>query len=269
MHIGLDLSAIAKVVGSISRSQWDAMGQKVVEAVTYDVHRTISSLASDSLHATRRTYLNGLGQPQIGRMKGTITLYGQLANMIESGASPFDMKEGFQRSRKVKRTKSGGWYLTIPFRFAMAGAIGENSAFSGVLPKDISDFVKTMKTSITVPFIGTVRRGGRISKADLAGSKHGILWRDKIEGMGAKGDAYQHKSSIYEGAGKSKKFYELTSQGKVNTFRRVGSGSDQNSWIHKGLEKRDFFGKAVNMIDFETNILRVADEYMNAAGIWQ
>jgi len=270
MNVGIDISGIQELVGSISRNQFKELSQKIVEGTTYEVHRNIHLLASKNLRQTRQAYKRNINNPVFGRMKGSITLTGTLPNMIEKGASPFDMKEGFARSKKIKKTKSGGWYLTIPFRHASSGSLGDSEVFSGVMPKDIHDFAKKMKATITVPFIGVVRKGDSITAKDLAGSKHGVLGsRDAIKGMGSKGKAYQHKSPIYAGLGRSKKFYQVFSQGSYSTFRRVGSGSAQNSWIHKGMKKRNFFGKAVNDAKLDYVVALVADNYMEQAGIWQ
>ena len=39
-----------------------------------------------------------------------------LVNAITFGCSPFDMKEGFKKSNKVKFSKEGNWYLRIPIK---------------------------------------------------------------------------------------------------------------------------------------------------------
>lgn len=267
----MDISQVTSI-SKLSRKGFMDVAQQTAEAMTNAVYSQIHKEANSSLNSTRQIYKRNIGQPEMGRLKGTITLTGQLPNMLEQGASAFDMKRGFSRSRKVKRRKKGGWYLTIPFRFASAGAIGESAAFSGgVMPPEIYDIAKDLKASITVPFLGTVRQGDRISIDELKATKFGVLGvRPTVssnELSSAQRAAYTHKTPKFAGMGRSKAFYQLTSQGKYQSFRRVSDRSAVNSWIHKGLQARNLFEKGLQNADLGDVVARTIDGYLTSQGL--
>lgn len=276
MRFLLDISNVTSLA-NLDRKRFMAAAQQTAEAMTFAVYNQIRKEANKSLKSTRQIYKRNINSPVMGRLSGTITLTGKLPNMLEQGASAFDMKEGFSRSQKVKKKKGGGWYLTIPFRYAGAGAIGESSAFSGgIMPPEIKSMLKDLKTSVTVPFLGTVRQGGRISVQQLAATKFGVLGsRNEIKGSGlssAQSKKYDHKSPIFAGAVKSKAFYQRAAQTKVNTFRRVSGGGSKgnsapNSWIHRGLDARDLFPKGLENANLGAVATRAISDYLSSEGL--
>ena len=68
--------------------------------------------------------------------------------MLEQGATPFDIKEGFKKSPKARHTiakynkkgkiisPGGQWYLTVPFRIGVPGTLGQ-AGFSGEMPTEM------------------------------------------------------------------------------------------------------------------------------------
>jgi len=256
MRVNVDLTALSGL-GSISKKQVNDIAHQVVVACTNETYSEISRQAGKGLHGTRNTYLAGLQMPKFGRMNGSITLIGDLPNMIEQGAKAYDMKEGFSRSKKIKKTKSrvvykngramvkeAGWYLTIPMRMATPSALGESEAFAGKMSKEAYEIIKEQKAQITVPIFGVVRRGEQSKGFGVTTT------RDRVKGLGrARNKPYTSKSGEMEGIIKTRKFYEKASQSSYVKFRRVGSGSDENAFIHKGFEAKDFFKKAIETLN--------------------
>lgn len=271
IKFSIDLSQVSSL-GSVNREQYQSISNAIVIRASDEVYNQIRREASRKLKSTRQEYLRNINSPVIKGSKGSITLTGMLPNMIEQGSSAFDMKKGFAKSRKIKRTKSGGWYLTIPFRHASAGAVGENSAFSSVMPKAVYNLARKLKPNKTA-FGGRSSGGGTFGKAELKRTGHGIIrTRPEINsnggGLSAKQkSAYKHKSSIYSGMRRNQKTYQTSTSGSYVTFRRVGSGSASNSWIHKGMKANNFMTKALKNLDVNSVTSAVVDEQLTQMGL--
>lgn len=141
-----------------------------------------------------------------------ITMKGKWANMLETGFPAFDMKKGFARSEKAKRTKDGGWYLTIPFRHLTPGAIGVNGGQP--MPTDIYKQAKQL------------RPGERLTGTEKNYPPQ-VSWK-----------GYQHKAGIYENMVRNVKQYGQSgaAQGTYYTFRRVSDKTDPMAFWHPGYE---------------------------------
>jgi len=245
----------------VDRESINQVTQAVVEGVTWALYNEIRENANDNLKGTRANYLRNLAQPDIGPLKGTITLTGSLPNMIEQGATAFDMKQGFLASRKAKQGKNGGRYLTIPFRMAGAGSVGENEAFSNVIPTEIQQMINKMKGAQTS--VAGLKSGG--DRLDVGGTKFGaVLTRGAFQNLKTKKvfGSYTHKTSIYQGMSKQSTFYESAMQSQYMTFRRVSDNSSKNSWIHPGITAKNFFEKGYESLDVDTLMGNIIDEQL-------
>ena len=76
----------------------DQLTEVCVQAVTAAVFSNWEALAKKELHSTLPEYLQNLNVVDKGRFAKQIILTGTLPTMIEQGASPFDLKEHFQKS---------------------------------------------------------------------------------------------------------------------------------------------------------------------------
>ena len=82
----------------------DQLTEVCVQAVTAAVFSNWEALAKKELHSTLPEYLQNLNVVDKGRFAKQIILTGTLPTMVEQGASPFDLKEHFQKSKYVKYT---------------------------------------------------------------------------------------------------------------------------------------------------------------------
>jgi hypothetical protein len=168
--------------------------------------------------------------------------------MIEEGASAWDMKEGMLSSQKAKISKNGGRYITIPFRIGSAGAVGESDVFSNVMPNEVYEVAKQLE----------VPKGGnsqQLTTKDLPAQYQSPAKRAEIKDSAGKTlfNEYVHKSSIYAGMFRSND--AKTGQNTYRSFRRISeelispegnkTGSDPDSWIHKGIEQYNLISKAL------------------------
>src|SRR5690554_665115 len=87
---------------SLSREQVDDLLSFTVKGITSRFASLWEQEAKKGLKSTRKTYIRSLYVGEEGRFKGVVILRGKLPNMVEQGASPFDMKEGFSKSAKRK-----------------------------------------------------------------------------------------------------------------------------------------------------------------------
>lgn len=250
--IVIDLSGLQSQFG-LAADTIDMLTETCVNAVTAAVYANWEALAKQRLNSTLPEYTQHLIKVDKGRFAKQIVLTGVLPNMIEQGASAFDMKEGFKKSRKVKYTipvynkkgkqvyKGGDWYLTIPFRIGTPGTLGQ-AGFTGEMPQEIYDIMRKRAagkglTASELP-----------SPYDVPQSREAIV-NEQGQLLYA---AYQHRNSIYEGLTKRKAQYGNASQNTYGTFRRAGANSDPMSWIHKGIKSYGLAEEAVDKTDVET-----------------
>lgn len=254
---------------SLTKRQVDELMEETVSAIANHYRYQWETQAKVGLNSTRQMYLNSIVSGSEGRLTKYVALIGTLPNMIENGADAWDMKKNFERSSKRTITKSGGWYLTIPFRFATPGALGENSAFSGgVLPEEVYSAIRKTTQSAKTQYKGPSARGTGLSKDNIPAQFALPKQREAFSSLANKKtfDKYTHKHSIYEGVQRQEKTYERATQGQYVSFRRVGSNSDPLSWIHKGFAAANFAKKALEKTDIAYITDRTIDNYLISAG---
>ena len=127
----------------LNKNDIDDLLNYTVKQLTAEFAYIWGNEAKANLHSSRNEYLNAIQVGERGRFTGVAYLNpaAWLPNAIETGATAFDMKVGMLKSSKVKMGKNGP-YLTIPFRFGTSSAIGESSAFAGVMPPEIERAAK-------------------------------------------------------------------------------------------------------------------------------
>ena len=250
--ITIDLSGLKGQFG-IDDKTLDQLTETCVKAVTAAIYANWEALAKKKLKSTREEYIQNIIHVDKGRFNKQIILTGVVPNMVEQGASAFDIKEGFRKSPKVRYTipvygkkgnmlRSGGaWYLTIPFRIGVPGTLGQ-AGFTGQMPQEVYDIMR--------------KRGNRIAlRADEIPAPYNIPQsRAAIQATPQNPyyAQYTHKSSIYEGLTKRTAQYGKTTQNTYGTFRRAGANSDPLSWIHKGISAYRLADEAVNITDVDT-----------------
>lgn len=240
--IKIDLSEVIAEF-SLNGEQVKNLSERILQTITRGVHREWQEHARRGLKATRQDYVRNLIVVESGRLSNSIVLKGRFNNMIESGATQFDMKQGFSKSSKKKMGKKG-WYLTIPFRMATPSAMGESEVFSSVMPKEVYQAVRKAE-----------KDGLKRLTKDQIPKAFAEIGRNKTSG-------YVHKNNIYEGLQRDTKEYPSTIQGQYTTFRRVGALSDPKSWIHPGLEARNFAEKAISSFNFDVVVENEVDKFL-------
>lgn len=230
---------------SMSKSEVEDVIDFAIKSIAAKFYERWVEEAQLSLHSTRSRYIQNLHLLDEGRLTGTILLdytKDPLIQMIEEGASAFDMKEGFEKSDKVKHNKSGGWYLTIPFKMGAPNTIGDALGSVTNLPQAVYNVLKKKETS---PITG---KSEGLKNSEIPEQYRAPKTRAKIEIPKSQAfEEYKHKSSIYKGAFKQKDI--TTGQTSYGSFRRVGENSDKNAFIHPGMEEANLAQKALDRLD--------------------
>lgn len=276
MAFVIDITEVVRTL-DIPKNRVNAVTQKAVEQATWEAYNQIHVMASRELRKTRRVFKDNIQFPEFERsgygIRGSITLTGALPNMIEQGAAPFDMKVGFGRSAKKKMKKGGGWYLSIPFRHATPGSIGDNPAFSSVMSSGVYEQMKQKITTVSSPFFGTIRQGGSLTVNDLykagvrgTGRRAAIPKANMGDLTKEQAAPYQHKSHIHAGMKRMQTMYGTAEQSTYMTFRRVSDLSPANSWIHRGFTAADIMPRALNHPNVKGAIAQAIDSELAVMG---
>lgn len=206
------------------------------------------SKAANELGSTRQQYKNSIYVNKINDFNYEVGLVGWLPNAIEQGIEGFDQKPWFEKSNKKTFTKDGeGWYLTIPFRFATSGAIGESEVFANKMPSEVYKVAKKLpeRTNLSIKNLPEQFQTKQI--------------RQKVVTKSRVFEEYQHKHSIYAGIIKKK---DQTGRGTYVSFRRVSNNSDDDAWIHTGIQARNLSNKAFSQMDIPAIINNLANKYI-------
>jgi len=271
--INIDLSGVLGEY-KVDPVEADSVVKDVIKQITRSFYNVWQQTAGQELESSRKYYMQSLQVHDEGGSSMSVVLHNKLPNMIESGCSAFDMKEGFARSTKATRTKDGGWYLTIPFRFATPGSV----SFENVMPEEVYREARKLETSKTTDvevnggIVSDNNWGDRLSRFDVPDRyaekqvRPAFTALDNPALQPKSETEYQHKSSVYEGMVKSEKFYEKANQSTYNTFRRVSSNSDPSSWIHQGIDARNLAEKALEKFDIKHETGVAADTVLSRLG---
>jgi len=239
----------------LTRQDAEDLISKTITRLTEDFAEHWKKTANRELKQTRAEYTNSIYVGEEGKFKGVVILRGFLPNALENGLSPFDMKEGFKHGKKVKAKIGGGWYLTIPFRWAAAGSLGESSVFAGILPTKIHE-VAIKKLG------GKVKSGYSLKATDLPKEFNVLKSRKPVEVKGKFRQEYIHKSPIFLGLQRQSKEYSKTSQSQYISFRRVSDKSDPNSWIHTGIQAKKLADKSLESFPLRAIVDSCENEFM-------
>lgn len=260
--VTLDVSDIVAEF-AMSQAQNDQFKEFVVKRLASRFYETWLQIAGQELHGSRAAYQRSIILVDRGRFRKAVMLVNKFPNMLEQGASAFDMKNGFSLSSKKKISKSGKWYLHIPFRFATPGALGESEVFTDILPRRVYSLLRK-KESLRTAMGGQSRRRATLSLSELPEEYQKKGFREEVANADRVFARYIHKTSIYQNIGRSVKTYENATQGQYVSFRTVGEASDPNAWIHQGLVARNLADKALQRLDIEFESQVAIDNFLSS-----
>lgn len=123
------------------------------------------------MHSVTGSYLSSIKIEEDGEMRYVIYSDDPKATWIEQGFPAFDMKKMLNTSKKVKKTKDGRRYMTVPFRTQ-----ADDAHLGVILPKEAAAWWLRPQRRSTVlgpPQEGSqttqLKWGDRLTRAELTG----------------------------------------------------------------------------------------------------
>lgn len=111
---------------NLSSDEVSSLSRYILDSVSGEYMRNWEANIDGVLHQTKTNYKNAIyiEQPDdYSLILGMSPRKDKLALMLEEGATSFDIKAGMEKSAKKHMKKDGGWYITVPFRWATSEAI--------------------------------------------------------------------------------------------------------------------------------------------------
>lgn len=211
------------------------------------------SIAKKELHSTRKMFTDGIRVVQLSKFSCAVDLIGVMPNAITFGMSAFDMKLGFSKSTKKVTKKGGGWYLTIPMRYANPNAVASSQVFSGVMPPEIYKLARQLQSG--------VQGRNYLKKEDLPAPYDENMFRPAV-GDGLAGITNESKSPQFAGLTKS----GSGNNTQYSTFRRVSDKTDPSAWLHKGLAAKNIHLRAFDLMNIGDESKIIIDSYLGNLG---
>jgi hypothetical protein len=250
--ITLDISETIQEF-SMNQEQAQGLASFLIESIATEYMDAWEKTVDSELTQTQDVYKSAMKVEYPDYKSCVFILEGKgdrkMALMLEMGVSPFDMKDGFSRSskRKKSKTRPGGWFLHVPFRLATAQALATSNIFSGQMPKPIENLAKNLpgKSQLKIADIP--------EEFQIKGMRKEIVTKDTIF------PAYVHKSTMYEGIQHSPK----QNHGQYVKFRTVANTEGQEmAWVHPGFKEYNLMGKAMEKIKLPILFSRSIDQYL-------
>lgn len=251
--VNIDLTEIMNEF-ALTAEQTQNLGESIIDRIVEDYMHKWNDVVNGGLKQLRSLYQRSM---YVERNSATEVTFGLspgengLALAIEEGKPPFDMKEGFSHSSKRKTSLGGGWYLTIPFRYATSQAVAESTAFSGRLPEVIERLVRG-------------NDGKPLSAAQLPNQYAQLGRRKAIQTANGVIPEYVHKAPRFQGLVRvDVSSTRNENRGAYMTFRRVSNNSEPYSWIHPGFDARRFMDKALDQTQIPQVVDMVLDNFLS------
>lgn len=167
-----------------------------------------------------RSVVNGLSYPALGdKLTGEVASLSPHGRIVEDGVKPFDMKQTHLSGAKVKLSKSGSRYITVPFRHQVPG----HGVLASAMPKELYNTVKQMAIS----------RRNNILREWWTGKKY--TWGDRLPR-----ESSEQKEKPHWTTGKYTGMVKMAGKPHTSylTFRRLSEKSKPEAWQHPGVEAR-------------------------------
>lgn len=214
--------------------------------------------AINSLLTSKQIYVRSILVDDDGPARATVRLAGVVPNMVETGASGFDIKDGLLNGPNAKISSTGSRYNVVPFSFGAPGSLEENFN-GGILPSEVYDVIKNKPQNVSVKGGGAKTKGLQLEEIPKPFDEKQVKTISSPEAGTFR--QYQHKTSIYEGVSRVKD--SVTKQNRYQSFRAVSDNSDPDSWMHPGIEARNLSDKAMDNFNVESELGRIIDGFLS------
>lgn len=235
--IDIDLAGV--VPPELSGLLTDALIDSVLDDLASAARQKWIRLAQQQLKSSKRDYINGIMPVQAGDGQSRIiALVGWLANAVEAGMSPIDLRDTLLRNSRsgtaggVKISAAGHRYRSVPFRHGTPGSSGQAGAPMG------SRMGPQGAQSLAFASSGVVGAGrAKTLGQAIHKAAKGLQGRDRLAAGMAPKLAPWHSTDIYAGMQRTPKHYRAVTSSQYTTFRTI-SENVETGWIHPGIEGR-------------------------------
>lgn len=208
-------------------------------------YASMISNAQAQLHSSRQDYISGLEFTKLGDNSFLISLSGKMANALEDGYGPFDMKPGMLNSKKivgvgsrsgqpwVQHSQKGTRYAAVPF---------EHHPFQGGKTGDLEADIKKL---LAFNRQGKLQKITKIFKDDLG------------KPLAGKVATAHNATGNLEGL---VKFQHVSEKGTTSSVYMTWRMISDNSigWQHPGFPGIHLFPEAEKYVEKElTNIINM------------
>jgi hypothetical protein len=220
--------------------------QSVIADVMSGARDKWVKLAGERLHSTRRDYINGIQEVEVEGLSASVSLVGQLPNMVEVGIDAFDMHDtllgpnvpvvpagsGLRGKHNIldkKGMPTGKFWRTIPFSHQGPNTVGQG----GGAPVG-SQYVGHDAVGDAAKLGRKIWRAAQklTPSTGMPGGK--TQWGTRLpEGFAPKLMPH-HTTDIYAGMVKLQKVYANATQNSYATFRRI-SDNVPDKFLHPGI----------------------------------
>lgn len=215
--------------------------QAVPQAIMVSLGRNLADMARaewvrlavsgpDHLNSTALDYVHGVTPVKLTTTGFYVELVGAWPNMLEHGASSFDMRTTLLADGKNwKESSAGHRYRSIPFRHKVPGSTSRGGQVMGSAYKNheaVSDWKKLGKN--------IHKAAKKLRSGGLDTSKMGI---PKLKG--------HHTADIYSGMKKNRQAVTgprggVSYQNTYTTFRTISTNPESAGWIHPGIQAKNY-----------------------------
>jgi hypothetical protein len=222
-------------------------------------------IATSELKTSRQTYADGIQPVETAPGMRTITLVGWLANVIEGGQNPFDLRTTLlgsgARNRRPIQGPGGvqvGWYANVPFRHGTPETTGLAGTPMGAPYGPRGSQSRALSGGLSP------QAAARLGKAIHAEARR-RRGKPLGEAHGGPKLAPHHATGIYTGmrrvtgrpaggGGAHRQYF---------TFRRISTRNSQG-WIHPGIEPHRFADRVTDHV--ATLMPRVVESVLGTIG---
>ncbi len=187
------------------------------------------------LFTSERDYIKAITKPEVVAGRLFVTLVGAFPNMVEHGASSWDLRDTILQSSKAGTSKDGYRYLAVPFRHMMPGATGRNAPPVGSAYAKIDRGLgKTVANAVS----SAMRR---LESSVNSGAGSMTVWGGRLQAGLAPKLKPHHVVDIYAGMVRMAKTYQAATHYQYRTWRTISDNpatKRAGSWIHPGIRAR-------------------------------
>ncbi len=221
------------------------------------------TLSHRRLFTSQREYTQGIQEVEHEGMGASITLLGDVANMVEQGAVAYDLRDTILRGEKQGHVRWNAEkthrYAHIPFRSMTATATGRNAPILGetfaALPKGHQDpsraFRGTMSPAGAAAYAASIYAVAKdlsptTTTPAVGQQPRRTNWGDSIKPSTATATLRpRHAGPLYAGMYRLGKGYDKAEQGQYRSFRTISENPESFrkdsgglNWTHPGITAR-------------------------------